>query len=525
MPGSWRTSIRKKLVLLFTVNATVALTISCLIFWFYLTISYRETLVSEELATAQIVADNSVSALTFDDEKAATETLNSLRSEPRIERACMYGKKGALFASYQRKSNFTSCPATLQADGVHFTFRALNIVYPVLLDNEVSGQLLLQVSLQEMYARLLRFGALSLLVLFGVALLSFLFSFSLQKVISDPILHLTAIANLVSANGNYALRATSRSDDETGVLIGKFNAMMEQIHQRDLKLQHAQDELEERVGQRTQQLRREIAEREVIQQSLLNAKLQAEESSRAKSAFLANMSHELRTPLNAILGYSEMLEEDAEERGNQSDACDLRKIQSAGKHLLSLISDILDLSKIEAGRVELAFEVISIDAIVSEVSFTIHPLARKQGNLFVVEIDRPFHLVRVDAIKFRQALLNLLSNACKFTSNGRVMLRIRQAVEDEKKYILWEVEDTGIGIAKEDQGRLFAAFTQVDSSATRRHGGTGLGLAISQRLIEMMGGWISVDSELGRGSIFCIHLPDTELREGDSDSLAPSAMA
>jgi signal transduction histidine kinase len=162
---------------------------------------------------------------------------------------------------------------------------------------------------------------------------------------------------------------------------------------------------------------------------------------------------------------------------------------------------------------------------VSEVSFTIHPLARKQGNLFVVEIDRPFHLVRVDAIKFRQALLNLLSNACKFTSNGRVMLRIRQAVEDEKKYILWEVEDTGIGIAKEDQGRLFAAFTQVDSSATRRHGGTGLGLAISQRLIEMMGGWISVDSELGRGSIFCIHLPDTELREGDSDSLAPSAMA
>lgn len=510
MPGTWRTSIRKKLVLLFTVNATVALALSCLIFWIYLAISYRETLVAEELATAQIVADNSVSALTFDDGKAATETLNSLRSEKRIVRACMYSKSGTLFASYQRDNGFASCPATQRGAGVHFTFRSLNILHPVFLDNEVNGLLLLQVSLQEMYVRLLRFGALSLLVLFSIVLLTVLLSFRLQRLISDPILHLTSVASLVSANGNYAVRALRNSDDETGVLIRQFNAMMEQIHQRDLKLKHAQDELEERVEQRTRQLRREIAEREVVQQSLLNAKLQAEESSRAKSAFLANMSHELRTPLNAILGYSEMLEEDAEERSDQGAASDLRKIQSAGHHLLSLISDILDLSKIEAGRVELTFEAIPIEAIVNDVSATIHPLARKQGNIFSVEMDDPSSLVRVDAIKFRQALLNLLSNACKFTVNGKVTLRVHHAVEDRISCTLWEVEDTGIGIAKDDQEKLFAAFTQVDSSATRRHGGTGLGLAISQKLVEMMGGWISVDSEPELGSTFCIHLPQTD---------------
>ena len=510
MPGTWRTSIRKKLVLLFTVNVTVALALSCLIFWICMAISYRATLVAEEMATAQIVADNSVSALTFDDGKAATETLNSLRSESRIVRACMYNKNGALFASYQRDSGFAQCPATMQNQGIHFTLRSLNICHPVLLDNEVSGLLLLQVSLQEMYLGLLRFGALSLLVLVAIAMLTLLLSFRLQMLISDPILHLTSVANLVSSNGNYAVRALRSSDDETGVLIRQFNAMMEQIHQRDLKLKRAQDELEERVEQRTRQLRREIAEREVIQQSLLNAKLQAEESSRAKSAFLANMSHELRTPLNAILGYSEMLEEDAEERSDQNAASDLRKIQSAGRHLLSLISDILDLSKIEAGKVELAMESAAVEMIVSEVSATIHPLARKQGNTFSVEVEDPSARVRVDVIKFRQALLNLLSNACKFTVNGKVTLRIHSALEGGRQCTLWEVEDTGIGIARCDQEKLFSAFTQVDSSATRRHGGTGLGLAISQKLVEMMGGWISVDSEPDLGSTFCIHLPDAD---------------
>jgi signal transduction histidine kinase len=510
MLTSWRTSIRKKLMVLFTLNAMAALALSCFIFWGYLWGTFRHTLFEEERVMSKIVSDNSVSALTFNDEKAATETLTALHAEQRITRACLYRPDGHLFASYVRDKGGDACFAEQPQGRSYFTLRYLQVLRVVEFEGEPCGLLYMQVELNEMYVQLLRFAGLSALVLLGVAVLAYLLSSRLQRLISDPILHLTSVANLVSENGNYALRAAQISEDETGTLIRQFNAMMEQVHQRDLKLQEAQDELEARVDLRTRELKQEIAEREVVQQALLNAKLQAEESNRAKSAFLANMSHELRTPLNAILGYSEMLEEDAEDREDDTSASDLRKIQTAGRHLLGLISDILDLSKIEAGRLELAMEYVTVDALVTEVEGTIQPLARKQGNRFSVETMEQGQLVWVDALKFRQAVLNLLSNACKFTKNGVVGLRVRRAEEDGKSWMLWEVRDSGIGITPEDQQKLFAAFTQVDSSYTRRHGGTGLGLAISQKLIQMMGGNITVSSEPGKGSTFSIKIPFNE---------------
>jgi signal transduction histidine kinase len=203
-----------------------------------------------------------------------------------------------------------------------------------------------------------------------------------------------------------------------------------------------------------------------------------------------------------------MLEEDAKENQDESAASDLRRIQSAGHHLLSLISDILDLSKIEAGRIDIQVELISISTILSEVNATIEPLARKNNNVFEVKVDDLNALASVDIVKFRQCLLNLLSNSCKFTEEGRITLNVVHHSDKSGAWILWEVRDTGIGIAGEDQKKLFQSFSQVDSSATRRHGGTGLGLAISQRLAQLMGGWISVDSAPGKGSIFTIHLPD-----------------
>jgi signal transduction histidine kinase len=272
-------------------------------------------------------------------------------------------------------------------------------------------------------------------------------------------------------------------------------------------LKRAQDELEARVADRTRALQNEIAEREVIQQDLLNAKLIAEESNRAKSAFLANMSHELRTPLNAILGYSEMLEEDAEAAGNQSEVADLKRIESAGRHLLMLINDVLDLSKIEAGRVELFSEPAQVGTLVNDIVSTIEPLARKNKNVFLASAEDANATIYVDVTKFRQCLLNLLSNACKFTEGGIVRLRVEERARNGDIWSCWEVSDTGIGIADSDQAKLFQAFSQVDSSATRRHGGTGLGLAISQRLTRMMGGWIECETQLGRGSTFTIYLP------------------
>lgn len=508
MYTSWRKSIRKKLMFLFTVNTTAALAISCLTFWVYLTISYRSTLVHEEKATAQMLADSSTSALSFEDHKAANETLSILRAEPRVALACFYDKAGKPFAAYLRDSRSPACPVSAGRTGFRFHMRVLEISYPVLLDHETIGNLFMEVSLEEMFGALLRFGGLEVTVLLAASILAFLLSSRLQRVISNPILHLTGVASRVSADANYAIRATMSSDDETGVLIEQFNSMMEQVHQRDIKLQKAQDELEARVEMRTSELKEEIAEREVIQHDLLNAKLEAEESNRAKSAFLANMSHELRTPLNAILGYSEMLEEDAEANHDDSAVSDLRRIQSAGRHLLTLIGDILDLSKIEAGKIELHTEQVPIATIISEVKSTIEPLARKKNNVFAVKANHPNGFVSVDIVKFRQCLLNLLSNSCKFTEAGEITLNVVHCSDRSGNWVLWEVRDTGIGIAEADQKKLFQSFSQVDSSATRRHGGTGLGLAISQRLTHLMGGWITVESAPGNGSKFTIHLPD-----------------
>jgi signal transduction histidine kinase len=268
------------------------------------------------------------------------------------------------------------------------------------------------------------------------------------------------------------------------------------------------DELEGRVAERTLELKQEIAEREVIQHHLINAKLLAEESNRTKSIFLANMSHELRTPLNAILGYSELLEEDAGDRRDHSAVADLQRVQKAGRHLLTIINDVLDLSKIESGRMDLHCEDVSIARVVEDVAATIHPLAKQQNNTFTTFMADAETVVHVDIVRFRQCLLNLLSNACKFTENGKISLDILADHVPEGRSTRWIVKDTGIGIGTNDLSRLFQAFSQVDSSATRRHDGTGLGLAISRRLINMMGGEITVETERGRGSTFTILLPD-----------------
>ncbi len=229
----------------------------------------------------------------------------------------------------------------------------------------------------------------------------------------------------------------------------------------------------------------------------------AEAANKAKSNFLANMSHELRTPLNAIIGYSEMLQEMAADDGHEEYQGDLKKIHSAGQHLLELINDVLDISKIEAGKMDLYIESFSLDQTIEEVQAVVDPLARKNSNQLVIEKPADLGLIRADATKVRQCLLNLLSNACKFTSNGTV--RLEAARHDD--WITFEVSDTGIGMTKEQMGKLFRAFQQADSSTTRKFGGTGLGLAISRRFCQIMNGDITVRSEPGQGTTFTMRIP------------------
>ena len=230
---------------------------------------------------------------------------------------------------------------------------------------------------------------------------------------------------------------------------------------------------------------------------------QAQNASKAKSDFLANMSHELRTPLNAILGYSEMLMEEAEDDELESYAADLAKIQSSGEHLLTLINDILDLSKIEAGKMDLHIEEFEFVKHLAQIEATAKPLVEKNGNKFILENNATFEKLKNDQTKLRQILFNMLSNAAKFTKEGSVTLSINTIEKD----VRFAVTDTGIGMNEEQLGKVFDEFTQAEASTAKDYGGTGLGLPISKKMTEMMGGKMEVESEEGKGTTFSITIP------------------
>jgi signal transduction histidine kinase len=251
---------------------------------------------------------------------------------------------------------------------------------------------------------------------------------------------------------------------------------------------------------------------------------QLAEASQHKSQFLANMSHELRTPLNAIIGVSEMLREDAE--AAKQDLEPLDRVLGAGRHLLALINDILDLSKIEAGRMELQLESFPLAPLIADVVKTIEPLAAKNANQVTVNCDGAIGTLHADQMRLRQAMLNLMSNANKFTERGTITVDARQGQESGRDWFTIAVADTGIGMTPEQLGKLFQEFSQADASTTRKYGGTGLGLAISKRFCQMMGGDITVESEPGRGSTFTIRLPrivDAPKADGNSHAASKTA--
>ncbi len=355
----------------------------------------------------------------------------------------------------------------------------------------ISQQNLLQTTQQLLNVSTVVYGLVVIFIIVVVVLEA--------KKLSDPIRELTKQAERFG-QGDYTSQISVRARDETGRLATVLNKSREKIasyiqqtKQAQDALQRANEDLERRVEERTEELK--------------VAKEASEAADRAKTTFLANMSHELRTPLNAIIGYSERLEEEAEDMGQKDFVRDLSKIRGAGKHLLELIDDILDISKVEAGKMDLFLEPFDIVPMVQDVVANIEPLVKKNSNTLKVDCADDLGAMRADLTKVRQVLFNLVSNACKFTEQGVIALWVNKEMVNGQNWISFRVRDTGIGMSPEQMGKLFQPFSQAEISTGSKYGGTGLGLAISKKFCQMMGGDITVESELGRGCTFSVKLP------------------
>ncbi|MBW4592647.1 MAG: HAMP domain-containing histidine kinase [Brasilonema angustatum HA4187-MV1] len=302
-----------------------------------------------------------------------------------------------------------------------------------------------------------------------------------SRAIAEPVILVTQVAEQVAKKSNFDLRAPISTEDEIGSLAKSLNRLIEGVSERTKQLQQAKE--------------------------------LAEGANKAKGQFLANVSHELRTPLNAIIGLSQLLRDDAVDFGMSEEFIDdLESINTAGRHLLILINDLLDLSKIEDGKMSFYPETFELAPLINNVVLTVKPLVEKNGNFLEVNFDGELGIMYTDQTKLRQVLYNLLSNAAKFTTNGRVRFIINKEILDVQRshtpaMITFTVEDTGIGMSDHQQQQLFQRFTQGDASTTRKYGGTGLGLAISRHFCQMMGGEIFVTSQPGVGSIFTVRLP------------------
>ncbi len=490
-------SLSKKIKGVIIISSLMALVLSSLAFLWVAWYSLRDSVKMDAIGLADAIGSNCTAAFLFNDASSAREIIMALASDPRILQAVLYKKNHAVLASYHRNDDRASriLPPS-QSEAVYFQRESLLVFRDISMDSERVGRIYIRISLNSLYSLFAKAALIMVAIFGGVLFLTYLIASRLQSLVSKPILDLARTVKSISKQRNYYIRAPKTAQDEVGDLIDGFNEMLEQIQERD-----------ENLHRHSENLALRSAEVSAINAQLSSAIEKAEHASKAKSEFLAKMSHEFRTPLNAIIGYSELLKEEMEEMQLQSYQTDLDRIHTAAKHLLTLINDILDLTKIEAGKMELHIESFSARQVVDEVLSTMRDLVQKNGNLLIVEYANDPGRMVSDPVKLRQILLNLIGNSGKFTSQGRVELHLRRFRNNGSNWVRIQVKDTGIGISAEDQKKLFQTFSQADSSTTRKYGGTGLGLAISQRFVNMMGGQITVDSTPGRGSIFELQLP------------------
>lgn len=482
------------------LTTSVALLLTGVALIAYELVAYRSVMTRELMSLADVIGANSAAALTFNDPRAAEETLSALRKDSRITLAAIYTKQGNVFATHRRQHlEEDAIPVAPRADGSMLEGRRLIIFHPIILDQEKIGTLYIQADTQEAYARLRVSAMIVLGVLLASSLVALMLASTLEGVISQPILNLAHTAAIVSEKQDYSVRAAGSSQDELGQLIDGFNEMLTQIQRRDTALQEARDQLEATVEHRTRQLQA--------------AKQQAEEASRHKSLFLSNMSHELRTPLNSILGFAWLLQDPTVSSLDEKQTRFARNIATSGEHLLTLINDLLDLSKVEAGKLVLQLQPFSLGEAIEAAIYAIRPQAEQKQQALELSMDGDMPVINADPTRFRQILYNLLANAVKFTpAGGRITVTARIGSRGEGlgsgEFVEIAVSDTGIGIKSEDLAKLFQTFTQLEPALTKQFQGTGLGLALTKQLVDLHGGsiWAASEGE-GRGSTFTVRLP------------------
>ena len=500
-------SVSQKLTWMNMLVSGAALLLACTAFISYDMVTFRETMVRNLSTQAQIIGSNTVSALVFNDPQSAENTLSAFKADHNVLSAEIYTPDGRLFASYSRDPGTPAAtiPSILSSQiEVHrIKDKEIGLARSIVFEGKPSGTVYIRSDLVELNQRVKRYASIAAIVLLACLLAALLVSAIFRRSVAEPIVRLAEVARIVSRDKNYSVRGTpAQGRGELTTLVDAFNEMLAQIQQSEQALRTAHDQLEERVQERTAELLDAKKEVEAFSLSVVRAKEEVERASKFKDQFLSTMSHELRTPLNAVLGFSDLLTEERYGPLNDRQRRYVNHIHTGGKHLLSLINDILDLSKIEAGRLQLAIETVRVSTSFAEVIDTMRPLADKKSQSLVTNAS-PDVNVRADSTRFKQVLMNLIGNAIKFTPEGG---KIEIGWQPLGEVVRVEVRDSGPGIPPEEQQRIFEAFHR-SAQSEKTVEGTGLGLAITRRLVELHGGHLDLESQLGSGSCFYFTLP------------------
>ena len=528
-------SIAKKLVVVVMATTFAALLVSVGLIIVYDLRNYHRSLVNDMSTQADLVGHMSSAALAFDDTRLAGENLALLRTRPIVSAAALYDGNGRLFASYPASKEAGGVPARPEPAGSRSDGQYLSLFRPIVENGETVGTVWLRAE-NRMLARTFDYLAIALGVMLLAMGTAYLVVRRMGGVITTPIVAVTGIARDVVATRDYSRRAPRVGNDEAAELADSFNAMLTEIEQRTRELEDSNGEIVREAQERSraqqevmrlnEQLEHRVDER-TLQLALANAELAnaidvARNANQAKSAFLSSMSHELRTPLNAILGFAQILTSDSLPTTAAQKKEFSSHILKSGRHLLTLINEILDLAKVESGTITLSMEPVALDEILGECRTMMEPLAAARGirMLFPQQVGA---VLMADRTRLKQVLLNLLSNAIKYNRDAGAVVVDCVAAGPGRLRI--SVQDTGMGLRPDQVDGLFQPFNRLGQEAGAQEG-TGIGLVVTRRLVELMNGAIDVTSSPAVGSVFTIELGTTApLPTQVGGGLAPDAAA